>query len=108
MDEGIDSSSDQIADRKVPSPSALSLRDASFNRRDAAKLSPRAVPSGQTKTIGPAGDRFPCQLLHVEAVIEHDHFDAEVLARASVRWCVTVPPESAEKERELALANGVL
>ena len=40
-----------------------------------------AVPSGHTEAIGPAGYRVPCQLFQVEAVVEHDHLDAEVLGQ---------------------------
>ena len=40
-----------------------------------------AITSGHAQTVGPAGDRIPCELFEVEAVVEHDHLDSEILGQ---------------------------
>ncbi len=40
-----------------------------------------AVPAGHAQAVGPAGDGIACQLLEVEAMIEHDHLDTELLSQ---------------------------
>ena len=39
------------------------------------------VPSGHAQAVGPTGDGVPCQLLEIEAVVEHDHLDPEILGQ---------------------------
>ena len=43
----------------------------------ACEPSPPAMP----RQSAPLGDRVPCQVLEVEAVIEHDHLHSEFLGQ---------------------------